>query len=33
LERAENLESGQSFYQVVVGTGDNEEEHVWPVQS
>jgi predicted nucleotidyltransferase len=31
LERAENLETGQGFYQVVVGTGDSEEEHVWPV--
>lgn len=33
LERAENLETEQVFYQVVVGTGLNEEEHIWPVQS
>jgi predicted nucleotidyltransferase len=33
LERAENAETGQVFYQVVVGTGTNEEEHIWPLQS
>ena len=33
LERAENVETGQVFYQVVVGTGTNEEEHIWPLQS
>lgn len=33
LERAENLETRQVFYQVVVGTGLNEAEHIWPVQS
>jgi predicted nucleotidyltransferase len=33
LERAENVETGQVFYQVVVGTGTSEEEHIWPLQS
>jgi predicted nucleotidyltransferase len=33
LERAENVETGEAFYQVVVGTGTNEEEHIWPLQS
>jgi hypothetical protein len=31
LERVENLESGQVFHQVVVGTGISEEEHIWPL--
>jgi hypothetical protein len=31
LERAENVETGQVFHQVVVGTGISEEEHVWPL--
>lgn len=30
LERAENLETKQVFHQVVVGTGTNEEERIWP---
>lgn len=33
LERVENVETGQVLYQVVVGTGTNEEEHIWPLQS
>jgi len=32
LERVENLETGHVFYQVVVGTGTSEEEHIWPLQ-
>jgi hypothetical protein len=31
LERVENLEKGEVFYQVVVGTGTSEEEHIWPL--
>jgi predicted nucleotidyltransferase len=31
LERAENLETGQVFHQVVVGTGTSEEERIWPL--
>jgi len=31
LESVENLEKGEVFYQVVVGTGTSEEEHIWPV--
>lgn len=31
LERAENVETGQVFHQVVVGTGISEEEHIWPL--
>jgi predicted nucleotidyltransferase len=31
LERAENLQTRSVLYQVVVGTGTSEEEHVWPV--
>jgi predicted nucleotidyltransferase len=31
LERAENHATGQVFHQVVVGTGVNEEEHIWPI--
>jgi len=30
LERVENLKNGNVFYQVVVGTGASEEEHIWP---
>jgi len=33
LERVENLETGQSFYQVVIGTGKMENEYIWPVAS
>ncbi|MEM3726584.1 MAG: nucleotidyltransferase domain-containing protein [Candidatus Bathyarchaeia archaeon] len=31
LERVENVETGESHYQVVVGTGVNEEEYIWLV--
>jgi predicted nucleotidyltransferase len=31
LERVENVETGNVFHQVVVGTGINEEEHIWPL--
>ncbi len=31
LERVENIETGESHYQVVVGTGVNEEEYIWLV--
>ncbi|MDI6904434.1 MAG: nucleotidyltransferase domain-containing protein [Candidatus Bathyarchaeia archaeon] len=31
LERVENLETGEVFHQVVVGTGKNEEEYIWPL--
>jgi len=31
LERVENLETGEVFHQVVVGTGVSEEEHIWPI--
>jgi predicted nucleotidyltransferase len=31
LERAENLETKQVYHQVVVGTGTNEDEHIWPM--
>jgi hypothetical protein len=31
LERVENLETSELFHQVVVGTGKNEEEYVWPL--
>jgi predicted nucleotidyltransferase len=31
LERVENLETGDVFHQVVVGTGRSEEEHIWPL--
>jgi len=31
LERVENLQTGQFFHQVVVGTGTNEEERIWPL--
>jgi len=33
LERAKNLETGQVFYQVVVGTAISEDEHIWPLQN
>jgi predicted nucleotidyltransferase len=29
LERVENVDSRKAFYQVVVGTGFSEEEHIW----
>lgn len=31
LERVENLETGGVTHQVVVGTGVNEEEYIWPL--
>lgn len=31
LEHVENLENGEVFHQVVVGTGKSEEEHIWPL--
>ena len=31
LERAENLQTGQVFHQVVVGTSTSEEERIWPL--
>jgi predicted nucleotidyltransferase len=31
LEQVENVESGEVFYQVVVGTGMSEEEYIWPL--
>ena len=33
LERAENVETRQVSYQVVVGTAISEEEHIWPFQN
>ncbi|MDH5438720.1 MAG: hypothetical protein OEX76_07455, partial [Candidatus Bathyarchaeota archaeon] len=29
LERIENVENGEISYQVVVGTGTREDEHIW----
>jgi len=31
LERVENIETQNAFYQVVVGTGVSEEESIWPL--
>jgi predicted nucleotidyltransferase len=31
LEKAEKVETGEVFHQVVVGTGTNEEEYIWPL--
>ena len=31
LERVETIETGELFYQVVVGTGTNEGEYIWPL--
>ena len=31
LEQVENLESGKTLRQVVIGTGTSEEEHIWPL--
>jgi len=31
LERVENVETGQTNYQVVVGTGTREDEYIWPI--
>jgi predicted nucleotidyltransferase len=32
LEKVENVETDQTFYQVVVGTGKSEEEYIWPLK-
>jgi predicted nucleotidyltransferase len=31
LERVENVETGETTYQVVVGTGTREDEYIWPL--
>ena len=31
LERVANVKTGEIFYQVVVGTGMNENEYIWPL--
>lgn len=31
LERVKNIETGEVFHQVVVGTAANEDEYVWPL--
>jgi predicted nucleotidyltransferase len=31
LEKAEKVETGEVFHQVVVGTGTSEEEYLWPL--
>jgi len=31
LERVENVKTGEVFHQVVVGTGMNENEYIWPL--
>jgi predicted nucleotidyltransferase len=31
LERVENVETGETTYQVVVGTGIREDEYIWPL--
>ncbi|MGC9345678.1 MAG: nucleotidyltransferase domain-containing protein [Candidatus Bathyarchaeales archaeon] len=31
LERVKNIETGEIFHQVVVGTGMNEDEYIWPL--
>lgn len=31
LERVEDLETGNVYYHVVIGTGMSEDEHIWPV--
>ncbi|MDQ7032754.1 MAG: nucleotidyltransferase domain-containing protein [Desulfonauticus sp.] len=31
LERVENIETGETYNQVVVGTAANEEEYIWPL--
>jgi predicted nucleotidyltransferase len=31
LERVRKVKTGETFYQVVVGTGTSEEEHIWPL--
>lgn len=31
LERVRNIETDETFHQVVVGTGANEDEYIWPL--
>jgi predicted nucleotidyltransferase len=31
LERVETIETGELFYQVVVGTGKSDGEYIWPL--
>ncbi len=31
LEKVENVKTGETSYQVVVGTGSNGEEYIWPL--
>ena len=31
LERVENVDKGNVFHQVVIGTGTSEEEYIWPL--
>jgi predicted nucleotidyltransferase len=31
LECVEKIETGETFYQVIVGTATNEEEYIWSV--
>ena len=31
LEKVENVKTGKVFHQIVVGTGTNEEEYIWPM--
>lgn len=33
LERVENVKTGEIFHQVVVGTGINKNEYIWPLES
>ncbi|MCW3994254.1 MAG: hypothetical protein NWE85_06815, partial [Candidatus Bathyarchaeota archaeon] len=33
LERVENVKTGEIFHQVVVGTGINENEYIWPLKA
>jgi len=33
LERVEHIETGSFHYQVVVGSGEKEEEYIWPLTS
>ncbi|MCK4434764.1 hypothetical protein KAU92_04680, partial [Candidatus Bathyarchaeota archaeon] len=32
LERVENVKTGETFFQVVVGTSMIEDEYIWPLQ-
>jgi predicted nucleotidyltransferase len=33
LERVESVKTGEIFHQVVVGTGINENEYIWPLKA